>query len=336
MVHEKNKNDKKDNSIYSIDNNKQCANVIPGCANVIPGCANVIPGCANVISGRANVIPECANVIIDNEEETAPQSSSHKCSACYRMFVNERNLKKHVVSCKKINNPNECMFCHKIINSRNNKSRHQSTCSMRNTLALVPDSTNTTNNNITNNNNNNNNITNNNTTNNTVNVTNIIVPMPFSLDDDEFRFKVDHLSKSDFKQIWDQPNPEIGFRRFFTALWEKPENRVVKKTTHKDKYNHVHIGNNKWSLEQDKMVFPKITQELSSAALENVNEHTKMKMENVSVHQILKYLDKVNTEEEPEVSDAVCHVKSLVINLTRQILEQEQEQTNAAMIDEKE
>lgn len=216
--------------------------------------------------------------------------------------------------CKKIKTPLQCEFCHETFTCRSSKSKHQ-TYACRKRYACEDESVpagqqagTIINNNITNNNINtiNNNIV-------------AVLPLPFDVNDDSFRFCTDHITRKVFKHIWDRSDPAIGFRNFSQAILSRVENQVVKKNSYKEKYNKVHVGNNEWRLELDKVIFPRITQEMSSAALEKVEEHgRRVNLENITTRKILNYLDRVNTEV-PEVTEAIEQLMLIVINLTEKV-----------------
>jgi len=163
-----------------------------------------------------------------------------------------------------------------------------------------------------NSNNHSNNVTNNTINNNVV----AVLPMPFAVDDDNFRFLTDHIDKKQLQFIWDRA-PASGFLQFFKAIWDRLENRIARKDSHKDKFSQIHTGDDAWDFALDDDVFPKITSELSCTALEAVHANKNMKLGKTTVGAVLKYLDRISTVEEPDISEAAERLKILVMNYTR-------------------
>lgn len=239
------------------------------------------------------------------------ETAVHKCPHCYVACTSKRKLNAHIIVCKNIENPHQCHKCRKVFSCRASKSRHMKTCQQE----LIPSSdvastSITTQNNI--------NTQNNIQTQNNNCVTNNIVVMKFPDVDDDFDFLRDHITTAKFQKLFDCSRPEIGFRRFSAAILDRKENRIIKKIDAKANHSMIHKGDDEWEMDLDKDVFQRLAFDLSVCALGAYNDNQqKARLVKTSTDRIFRYLDAVNTENDPEYTEAVQRLKLIVVNMTR-------------------
>lgn len=245
-------------------------------------------------------------------------SQVYKCPHCYVVCASKRNLNLHIQGCKHLDDPQQCPKCRKIFASRSSKSRHIKICQATSQeIVVASDATHgssiTTQNNINTQNNtqiqtqNNNCVTNNN-----------IVVLKFPDVDEDFDFLRDHITAAKFQKLFDCSRPEIGFRRFSAAILDREENRIIKKIDAKANHSMIHKGDGEWDLDLDKDVFQRLAFDLSVCALGAYNDNKqKARLVKTSTDRIFKYLDAVNTENDPEYTEAVQRLKLIVVNMTK-------------------
>jgi hypothetical protein len=147
---------------------------------------------------------------------------------------------------------------------------------------------------------------------------NNVVVLKFPECDDDFDFIRDHIGIEEFKKLFDCSRPEVGFKRFATAILEKPENRILKKSDVKANHTMIHKGDGEWELALDKDVFPRLTFDLSVSALGALNDNKKKaRLVKTNMERIFQYLDNVNTENDPDFNDAVQRLRIITVNLTK-------------------
>ncbi len=276
------------------------------------------------------------NVIIGGTECHHPENegvqnviaiTGKKCHYCYKVFSCQKSLKRHFSSCQNIENSTVCWKCNKKLSTRQSKSRHIKTCqgltdTTQESQAIVeakPETTVQTNiqtqnvqtqNNIQNQTQNN--IENQNITNNVV-----VYNFPGFCDED-FDFDRDHISHKKLSALWDCSRPEIGFYKYATAILENPKNRYVRKTDAKANHSSIHVGDGEWELALDKDVFPRLTFDMSVSALGAYNDNKqKVRLMKTNLNRIFRFLDNVNTENDPDWTDAVQRLKLIVVNQTK-------------------
>jgi len=270
----------------------------------------------------------------DFENEEIPHDSlCTSCYKCHKNISNKYNLKRHELTCKGVDTL-QCEFCFKYFKYRHNKYEHVKICKIKNeieqkSLILINSEA------LKINNENNQNITNNiinsnNTTNNTVINNNIIVYDPANM-----QLLNDHITRDQFKKIiYNHDYPKI-LTDFSTLLLGRRENQCVRKTNLHSSSSAVHVGNDKWVYQTDKLIYPKLLSNIATN-FGNVGESLKV--------SICKRLEGFTEDVTCEATD--CHdnnqeelalkrqyrilfnnFKHLVFNLTKQELEELKELT---------
>jgi len=190
-----------------------------------------------------------------------------KCNLCNREYKYKYNLVRH--NKKPCIDILKCPKCHKLFTSKQGKRNHIKNVQC---TAVIPyDETskdhptviqNQTNNYIQNQTNQINNSTN------TINV-NIVVFNP----EDVTKitpFLTNHINmKLITDAIKNNDNPDI-FIKYTEELFKKPENRCIKKTNLRSSHSSVHVGNNKWKIKPDALVYPKVVSDTAALAQELV------------------------------------------------------------------
>lgn len=146
---------------------------------------------------------------------------------------------------------------------------------------------------------------------------NVVVKYP-GLCDEEFDFDREHISIERLNTIWDCTRPEIGLYKYASAILENPKNRYVKKRDVKANHSFIHVGDGKWELALDKDVFPRLTFYMSVSALGAYNDNKKnLKLVKTNFESIFDYLDNVNTNIDPDFTDALQRLKLILVNQTK-------------------
>ena len=236
------------------------------------------------------------------------------CLKCNRTFSRNSCLTIHIETCD--GTPKGCCNkCKKFFPTRNTLFKHRSSCQGIHPEESTP-STMITHNTINNtiiNNTNITNITNNNTTINNV-TCNILVFPKDDMSRSNFDFITEHISQNVIKRIERMRPVRVGFQNFMVRVFERPENRIVKKTNPNVCYSEIHVGNNKWELAHDDDVFPNITYLMTTAALERFDQFHIQQDSNSR-----KYICEVNEEddESKKYKQAIQTTKYISINVSR-------------------
>ena len=272
----------------------------------------------NTLTPKNNILTAENNTL--TPKTNTPNLHKNQCEKCEKILSRPIYLKNHLEKCKGKVNKLECQYCQELFTLSQSKYRHQKKCKAKDQQLIVSESKKDivsthiqtqnieTQNNITNSNNNNNI---------TINV------LKFPEEGEDFDFLRDHIDKDMFKKLWDQHNPEIGFRKFTHAILDRAENRIVKKNNLNTNYSSIHQGDDKWEIALDQDVFPILTHQMSCAALECSHEYKKKKINLIrtDIGRILEYLDNVNIENddtnEKYFTNALKKIKILVHNMTK-------------------
>lgn len=279
-------------------------------------------------SRRQNVDIDVQNVdIVGQNVDIAGQNvDMHKCPHCYKSFSCARSLNRHAPTCKHVDDPSQCWKCRKRFSDRTAKSRHIKTCKGVAQVEEVPSCpdnalmASTGNGSVSVQNigsqNNIHNQQNIHTQNN--NVTNNVMVLKFPDCDEDFDFHREHISQKKLNAMWDCSRPEIGFYKYAAAILENPKNRYVRKTDAKANHSSIHVGDGEWELAFDKDVLPRFTFDMSVSAKAAYNDNKKkLKLAKTSLERIFQYLDNVNTENDPDFTDALQRLKLIVVNQTK-------------------
>jgi hypothetical protein len=263
---------------------------------------NVVISDLNVVIPDLNVAIPDLNVVIPDLNVVSDYCK--KCPSCYKVFKTDKTLKKHLIVCKKIQDPNECEKCHKVFADRKSKSKHMSGC-QSNQLIVATNNNAITTTNIQNQTNIN--IQNNNTF-------NIIAYDESSIE----QILKDHVTKSVLKKAIDVAKPQQSFYRLANVILERRENRFIRKTNPKDLYSYVHTSENNWDFSYDKDIIENIVLEISCICLELLHDakREKMHLDKTLLSRVITLAQKINEEEMPEYEEAIHRIKAIVVNLT--------------------
>jgi hypothetical protein len=222
----------------------------------------------NSISSQNNSITSQNNSItsqnnsMDSENNNIP---SFQCEHCYKNLTTRFNMLRHQKTCKKVKNPHECMYCHATFGTQQSKSRHEKKCKdTPKTTGAEITPTNQTNIDIANIQNATitTNTTNNITNNNTNNINLVVFPLA---ENKLVQFRTDHITMEKLLQaIHSASTPPDGLAKFTNILLENPANHIIQKPNKRDPDCKVHTGKNQWTIVQDKKIFPKLTDSISS------------------------------------------------------------------------
>ena len=198
---------------------------------------------------------------------------TNQCDVCNKKYSNKYKLTAHKTHCNGNTNPLKCIYCFKLFKNRSNKYEHLKICKDK----LEKESTTLT---VANNDIiqtaeiiNNNNTINNNTINNTIN-NNIIV-----FDPDKMKLLHDHISKNDIMQYLRSADFSTVLTDYSKALLGRDENQCIRKTNMKSASSSVHVGENKWELQTDKELYPKLMSNIA-VNFQDIREEFKIKIAN--------------------------------------------------------
>ena len=88
-------------------------------------------------------------------------------------------------------------------------------------------------------------------------------------------FSTDHLKAEDFKKILQLASARLDNRaleEYSKQIFENEENRCIKKTNIKLGHSQIHLGDNKWKLQLDKNIYPRLATDLANNMAEYVDE----------------------------------------------------------------
>jgi len=267
----------------------------------------------NVNIENPNVNIQSPNVNIENPNVNI-NDMDVKCNVCNKVFSSRCNMLKHqrLNRCRGECQQFECPKCNITYSCRQSKSRHMKTCNItQQAITTEPTIQQTTNNvNIG---------QQNNVNGNQINNTTYVLNFPNGIDDTQFSFVKDHITTGRFEKLIGDYSPAMGFSRYASALMERPENRVIHKTSPNTKHSKVN-NNGTWEYVLDEDAFPVLTFHMSCAALEDTHSYKeKIKRPKIDIESLLRYLDDVNTEndENPNYKLAVERLKLNIINLSQ-------------------
>lgn len=292
------------NRKYNLDRHTQTVHVTQG---------------QNVTSQEQFVTKQSIQGQYVTEPIVSVTSDYTKCPHCYKTFSCSKSLNRHIAVCQHTSHPLQCWKCKSMFNNRMAKSRHMKNCigpieqssTEANDQALSIGIQNNCQNQLNIQNQQNIQTQNNNVTN------NVVVKFPGFCDED-FDFDREHISSKRLNAMWDCSRPEIGFYKYASAILENPKNRYVKKTDAKANHSSIHTGDGEWELALDKDVFPRLTFDMSVSALGAYNDNKKnLKLLKTNVQRIFQYLDNVNTENDPDFTDALQRLKLIIVNHTK-------------------
>jgi len=225
----------------------------------------------NVNIEGQNVNIEGQNVNIEGQNVNIV----HSCHRCSKVLATKKSLNRHISVCDGTMNSNVCSKCNKSFSCRQSKSRHLQNCKGEVSLHVDGSMTQYNNsevNNIQTQNNieNQQNIqtqNNNNITIVTFNPEDVATIVPLLTDHIDIRALKAAIKTND--------KPDV-LLKYTEELMKKPENRCVKKTNMRSSHSSVHVGNNKWRLKPDALVYPKLVSDIATLAqdlLEKCKQH---------------------------------------------------------------
>ena len=264
------------------------------------------PKATNVTPIAPNVIQSTPNATTTGNECTE-ECSAFVCNQCGRDFPKSYNLKRHTGRCKGVSNPLECYKCHAVFKHASGKCRHLKTCTgTANVVEKVPDQQVVQN------------ITNNTTNYNIVN--NVVIQLvAFQPNGSrkQTEFTIDHIPNEQFLTLFKGKNETSAITsslgEITSRILEAPQNQLVKKTNMRSGDSLVHMGDNRWTVQQDKNVYPKLTEDITNVVLEQLEVNGNNQKAKVAYET----LGKIVSDENPYKKDAVAEVKLRVYEATK-------------------
>ena len=333
-------------------------NVNPLQQNVNPPQQNVNPSQQNVNPLQQNVNPK--NITIDIDTNT--------CLKCNNVYNKTWLLLRHNKKCKGNKDPCVCTYCDLKLSCSAAKSRHLHICKKKrelDTQSLVlykRDAVNEpcegedteelnsseetsqqiiTNNNTTNNNiNDQTNITNTVNNANTINndhSNNVTVNQIILYDSKNIEFLNDHITKNELRRMVVDTDFSKVLTDYSAALLSRPENQCVRKTNLRSSSSAVHVGNDKWEYESDKMVLPKLLSHIATN-FGNIQHEYKLKiMKELDTFMIDVTCEAIDCHEDAKeearlqklFKHTLSNVKHLLFNLTKRALDEKRKQYSA-------
>jgi hypothetical protein len=241
---------------------------------IAPKATDFAPKAMDIASKATDFAPKATDFALSDYCQT--NTDNNICKKCNKNFSRKNIMLKHFDKCKGITNSLQCENCYKIFSHRNNKYEHLKICKDKlekesTTLAVANNDIIQTVEIINNNNTINNNTINNNN-NNTIN--NIIV-----FDPDKMKLLHDHISKNDIMQYLRSADFSTVLTDYSKALLGRDENQCIRKTNMKSASSSVHVGENKWELQTDKELYPKLMSNIA-VNFQDIREEFKIKIAN--------------------------------------------------------
>ena len=197
-----------------------------------------------------------------NTEEHDDGTKKHRCHICYKNLSSNCYLLKHIKTCKGVINRLQCEYCEKEFKHEKSRFHHYKTCGTKKEMALIKEKEKEEKPTI-NNSGQINNLIGSGTQNVTQNNNIIIVYNPNGMTP----FSTDHLKAEDFKKILQLASARLDNRaleEYSKQIFENEENRCIKKTNIKLGHSQIHVGDNKWKLQLDKNIYPRLATDLAN------------------------------------------------------------------------
>jgi len=229
----------------------------------------------NTISSQNNTISSQNNTIVAQKDTISSQKDTiakptNICDKCSKVFASKYSLQRHTNICDGTKDTKTCPKCMKVFAFVQGKNRHLKTCEGSKELVLVPQQqqqqsgqvpSSVINNNHIQTQNNNNNIQQNNNI--VINYTNIVAFNPENITETVQMLTDDIDIKKIKNAIKTQAKPDV-LLSYTKQLLNKSENRCVKKTNLRSGHSSVHVGNNKWEVKPDVIVYPKLVSDIAT------------------------------------------------------------------------
>lgn len=233
-------------------------------------------------------------------DKIPPHSASEKeCPSCKKTFAANWRLVRHIEKCKGDKRRFECENCLKQFTHERSRFNHYKICAVKKAPQTIIN--NTTNINAET-------YIENQTTNNNVII--IYGKQPFTRD---------HLTKEDLQKIV-QHIDSRAMTEYSKQIFSNKENRCVKKTNVKLNHSQIYTGDNKWEIELDSVIYPKLASDMASDMYEYL--HTKRNQLRKEVFEkITNFVDYmadkgyVNTEESERKKIIQAEYKTFVNGL---------------------
>jgi len=266
--------------------------------------------------------PAQQNNTLPQQNVNIPQQNvniSHVCQRCSKTLASKQSLDRHVAVCDGTLNAKMCPKCHKTFAFRQSKTVHMKTCE----AVISQHHTN----NIHTQNNYNNSSVNVNNINHQQNNNNNITIVTFNPEDIHtiVPLLTDHIDMNVLRRaIKTQQKPDV-LLKYTEELLKKPENRCVKKTNLRSSHSSVHVGNNRWRLKPDALVYPKLVSDIATL-VQALLEH-RLNFPNIPKHIIdglaafNEYMcDNGYCNETPAEADNVKHGYKRVVSGTKSLV----------------
>jgi hypothetical protein len=138
--------------------------------------------------------------------------------------------------------------------------------------------------------------------------------------DDHTKFKTDHLTINGLEKILQFATPNVDSRTFSEyskQLFSNPENRCIRNKNLQSSNSEIHTGHNKWSLELDKFIYPKLMNDIVQSMSEYL--HTiKDTIENDIFNKLIQFIGYINTGEvKKEYNTLMKSLKLIVYENTK-------------------
>ena len=231
------------------------------------------------------------NFVIDNKNTMNCNETINKnnqCEKCLKILSSKQYLNKHLLICKGVSNPLECHFCHKILANSGSKCTHLKICKLKENeekedlevsklkeeekedlnkelIENLNQQIQIIENQINNNNSNNNNCNNTNCNNITYNI-NLVA---YDKKEERIDYDTSHLTENFMYKLTTR-HPDDAFYYYCIRLFENHNNRMVLKTSMRNSFSKVHVGENNWEKLLDKYIYDKVVNNIALALLEYI------------------------------------------------------------------
>ena len=250
------------------------------------------------------------NFVIDNKNTMNCNETINKnnqCEKCLKILSSKQYLNKHLLICKGVSNPLECHFCHKILANSGSKCTHLKICKLKENeekedlevsklkeeekedlnkelIENLNQQIQIIENQINNNNSNNNNCNNTNCNNITYNI-NLVA---YDKKEERIDYDTSHLTENFMYKLTTR-HPDDAFYYYCIRLFENHNNRMVLKTSMRNSFSKVHVGENNWEKLLDKYIYDKVVNNIALALLEYIKKYSNI--EDKKLKKYKEYID---------------------------------------------
>lgn len=254
--------------------------------------------CSKIFTRKFNLQRHMEIVHTVVHEKQVVGVSENRCHKCDKTFSRSWCLIRHTEKCTGKKDRYQCEHCSIRFTHEKSRFHHYKICKVKN-----KESSQNQNSNI-----------NINTQNN-----NIII---IYNKDEHTKFKTDHLTIDGLEKILQFATPIVDSRtiaEYTKQVFSNPENRCIRNKNLQSSNSEIHTGHNKWSLELDKFIYPKLITDIVQSMSEYLNT-IKDTIENDVFDKLIQFIGCIKTcEVKNEYNTFMKSLKLIVYENTKSV-----------------